>query len=294
MTNDGNETQHVVRNLIGRILHNHGQQKLKEIFPVYERFVKLLKPGERIMSFNYDTLLESLLEEFEIPYRLVPNRFEEIHEMGGTLSREVEREIILLKMHGSIDWFDDQEYQKHANHRRKSGLPPNKTSHVIFLNKEIYFPEKIVGEPYHLSSDLNRIYRAKNLETFFEKTPSPLISPLILTPSNFKILYSQPLRDFWYGLAKSGIFESLVIIGYSMPKHDEHIRQVLYKISDTYHRFIPSDWMTTKTDLRIVDFRKTWHSKRDLKRNYRFLHWEGVKTYLKGLDKQAVEFIFSP
>jgi hypothetical protein len=45
------------------------------------------------------------------PYRLFPQRFKSVGLMMNHVDSSKE-EVIILKMHGSIDWFDRSEYEK--------------------------------------------------------------------------------------------------------------------------------------------------------------------------------------
>ncbi len=68
----GNETQVVVKTLIGKIL---AERMPANIPDQYLAFARLLKPDDYVLTFNYDVLLERALESAGIPFRLYPNRY---------------------------------------------------------------------------------------------------------------------------------------------------------------------------------------------------------------------------
>ena len=105
----GNEAQVVVKTLIGEILIE--RMPLKDRIPeIYLQFAKILKPNDFILTFNYDVLLERALEAANVSYRLFPDRLKQ-HPGINRLAVETSRdEVIVLKMHGSIDWFDRSQY----------------------------------------------------------------------------------------------------------------------------------------------------------------------------------------
>lgn len=54
-----------------------------------------------MLTFNYDTLLEQALDDISKPYTLTPEWWSE------TGPGELEPTFVdLLKLHGSIDWYD--------------------------------------------------------------------------------------------------------------------------------------------------------------------------------------------
>ncbi len=54
---DGNETQVIVKTLIGQILTECTPAR-NDLPQVYLRFAELLKPDDLVLTFNYDTVLE--------------------------------------------------------------------------------------------------------------------------------------------------------------------------------------------------------------------------------------------
>jgi hypothetical protein len=72
---DGNESQVVVKTLIGEILTEltPASDKIPEL---YLKFAKLLQPTDYVLTFNYDVLLERALDVVGLSFRLYPWRFD--------------------------------------------------------------------------------------------------------------------------------------------------------------------------------------------------------------------------
>ena len=116
----GNETQVVVKTLIGEILTKRMPQR-DGIPDLYFRFAEILKPNDLVLTFNYDTLLERTLEAAGKPFRLFTQRLKEDTEFPGQLVGDGRDEIIVLKLHGSIDWFDRSLYAQREARRIADG-----------------------------------------------------------------------------------------------------------------------------------------------------------------------------
>ena len=78
-------------------------RKTPSVIPeLYRNFGKRLRPGDVVLTFNYDTLLEQALDDVDKPYSLTPEWWldEALKDSEGY------RYVDLLKLHGSIDWYD--------------------------------------------------------------------------------------------------------------------------------------------------------------------------------------------
>ena len=107
---EGNEAQVMIKTLIGQIL-TESTPASNAIPQLYIDFAKQLKPYDRILTFNYDILLERALEAADVPYRLYPDRYETVYRDGGGIIDLRREEVVVLKMHGSVDWFDKTGFQ---------------------------------------------------------------------------------------------------------------------------------------------------------------------------------------
>ena len=103
-SDDGNEGTIVIKTLIGQILAEITPSSAA-IPELYKEFAERLEPDDYLLTFNYDNLLESALDAIGKPYRLFSDRYTEVGEYGATVDGSFE-EVTILKLHGSIDWFD--------------------------------------------------------------------------------------------------------------------------------------------------------------------------------------------
>ena len=68
---------------------------------LYRDFAERLCPNDVVLTFNYDTLLEQTFDEIGKPYTLTPEWWLKTEPSGFDPMC-----VDLLKLHGSIDWYD--------------------------------------------------------------------------------------------------------------------------------------------------------------------------------------------
>ena len=142
-SDEGNEGTIVTKHLIAAIL-THCLTKLSEIPELYLEFARRLQPDDTIITFNYDTLLERALDAVGKPYRLFPTRFESVSEQSA-ISGDDRDEVVVLKVHGSIDWFDRKRFESREQlHLREKAPPP---SDVIFSHPDELGLQPVVDGP---------------------------------------------------------------------------------------------------------------------------------------------------
>lgn len=288
----GNRTQLIIRNLIGEILQERTRDLIQKDYDLYLEFANLLDVRDFVISFNYDTLLEKALEQVGTPYRLTPFRYRKVGPTGGTIDSDTE-ELRLIKVHGSIDWFDIQphreqvEYFQHFPHEVES-------NHVIFTQDSEFEPRQIVSQPHPKNSELRRVYRIVDVDTYYSVGAGVSYyhqSPLILPPSESKILYANPIREFWDGLGRAGGTNAGVgIIGYSLPKQDRYARQVVYSICTNFQKV---EWDFSEPEshaLTIVDQRSKRDDKNALRKRYQFIDWSSGIVDFDGFRPEALRY----
>jgi hypothetical protein len=89
--------------------------------PLYLKFVERLQPWDRVLTFNYDILLERACDVVGKPYRLAPMRYTEVKEYTAAVDDSCLDEISILKLHGSVDWFDRKHYRRRQEDAQKWG-----------------------------------------------------------------------------------------------------------------------------------------------------------------------------
>lgn len=290
-SSQGNGAQLLIKKFIGQIIHERtpdGQDLPSE----YIEFAQNLKSTDVVITLNYDVILERALESVGKSYRLFPHRFSSTSEYGGTIDNDND-EVIILKLHGSLDWFTNEDYLKTIASFKKQNfhqLPTN----PIFNSNNMYAPVPLVDGPRVGSDPLAFVHRVTNLNLFYSNSNPPGV-PMILSPSHMKIVYANPFISFWHGLGKSGGFNfGINIIGFSLPEHDDYLRVCLYKIIKNYQCF---QWDftldgVTKDNVKIVDFRATEESTSQLKQTYNFVDESKLSYYLDGFSSDAVRFLF--
>jgi hypothetical protein len=133
-SSEGNESQLMIRKAIGQVIHSLTPVG-SDIPDEYRRFVSQLTSTDYILTFNYDTLLENTLELEGIPYRLFPYPYSEVYSQSCIIDSKHDDEVVLLKLHGSIDWFSKSGFDEMEEIRRqKPQIYPkdHQTSHPIF------------------------------------------------------------------------------------------------------------------------------------------------------------------
>jgi hypothetical protein len=292
-SSDGNESQLMVRSAIGQILLERTPTG-NNIPSAYRRFARHLTTSDHVLTFNYDTLLEQALELEGIPYRLFPDRYSAVGILGHAIDMSHPDELVLLKLHGSIDWFERSSYDEHVA-ISEAMAEPYEVKHPIFGSDKIVESSSIVSGVRPANDPLVKIHRVKHssLSSVYAQ-PFWQCTPLILAPSSTKIFYAKPLLDFWWGIQRAGGLNlSLGIIGYSMPTYDSYARQALYNIINNFTGYEPnlSFGERSKSKLRILDYRPTQETVVDLHAHYRFVDWENTEVWLDGFSEDGADWI---
>jgi hypothetical protein len=287
-SDEGNESQLMVRQAIAKVLLG----KLpSEPPPLYRKFARCLTTSDTVFTFNYDTLLESALDAEGIPYRLFPERWSDVG-FSYNVPDDSKDEVVVLKMHGSIDWFDRAVYERSLAHAEACPTP-YKVKHPVFAEDRIVTPEPLTDGPRQDDDPLAKIHRVRDL--------APLLSrgfweccPLILAPSQTKLFYAQPLREFWWGLQRWGSLNlGLAVVGYSLPPYDMYARQALYRVFRNYTECEPDYEFDgrKKQTVRILDYRPEGDSGADIRASYRFADWSRTDLCLQGFSEESLEWL---
>lgn len=295
----GNEGTIVVKNLIAEILSELTPDPGK-IPEVYLDFTNKLNPGDYVLTFNYDVLLERALEANKKPFRLFPDRLQSVNKYWGELESgegdtSEDHDVIVLKMHGSIDWFDKLHYSNDINERKKQGLdtPPY---HPVFNNADLLQLVELTQGPRFSNDPLRNIYRAKNIKNLNYREGMFLSSPLLLMPSTYKHVYFNKIHNFWEGMnSEGGLISRLVIIGYSFPTYDPYAIQVLYQIvrnfqSEWYQKNYP--WVKKEKLVVITKCESELELNEYKQKKLRFVDWSKAILKSDGFDKNANDMIF--
>jgi hypothetical protein len=288
---EGNQAQIMIRRSIGKILLSRMPERLPD---AYKRFAEGLTAHDWVFTFNYDIILERAMEAVGLPFRRFPNRNLEI----GPLSEIPDNrdELVLLKLHGSLDWFDRSGFDEQvtvANAFPKPHVP----RHSIFGANKFIPCVPLVEGPRDVDDPLKNIYRITRPHLFYDEGVQDC-APFILSPSHSKLLYIRPLSRFFRSLGKFGVQElGLSIVGYSLPQHDDYARQILYRMATNYQHHLPdlvSGEGLGKTPVRILDFQSDESGTESLRGRYRFLDWTRTELWTSGFTEEAVDWVLAP
>ena len=84
----------------------------------------------------------------------------------------------------------------------------------------------------------------------------------------------------------------VVIIGFSLPEHDEYIKQPLFHIIDSFQNYDPNLPSLKKSNLKIIDYKKTEMEIDDFKDRYKFINWEKTDFSFDGFNLATLDIIF--
>jgi hypothetical protein len=259
---------------------------------LYLEFAQRLDLRDTVITFNYDTLLEQALDAVGKPYRLFSTRF----KSGGTeVDTSRDDEVVVLKVHGSIDWFDRTQFEHSIAWHEKRKIPP--PEHIIFSHERALGLERLVDGPRHDTDPLKNVYRAKNLKALYAKNLLFKATPRILAPSATKLLYATRMHDFWEGMKVAGHYNlGMAIIGFSLPPQDEYALQILYEWVTNYQYNLDKLGLDKlgleKKPLAIVDCFQNVAAKACFPERYRFVDWTRADLNGNGFDIASLDKIF--
>lgn len=287
----GNEGQMVIKTLIGQILTER-TPAAGSVPDLYVEFARKLRPDDYVLTFNYDILLERALEQAGVRYRLFPDRYKDVSDYGATID-DSRQEVVVLKVHGSVDWFDRRKYEHFRHTYAAQGLDPDRTPDRIFGPSQRWSLTPVVEGPRHDDDPLVSMYRLGKVEAYYRDPDWFLNTPSLISPSTQKLVYSSYVREFWNGLGRAGWGNfRLVVIGYSLPMHDDYARQVLYRVTRNYQADNSdlADYLKIDRDpLTLVDYRPNAAGLEELKKRYAFIDWSKALLHSTGFDLSVVE-----
>jgi len=177
----------------------------------YRAFVEKLRPGDTIVTFNYDFLLDRILEERggwgTNNDEALPVRF-----------RIGDGEGKYLKLHGSVLWYVRYE---------------GRDAHVRFLAKEGEGrpPGGVHFEPFTAWLDeVKHGWRGLRQERHpHDRSELGDVEPLIVAPTYRESWRPEvkKLWDMWEAELRSPDLDELYVIGYSFPPTDEHVEKAI-------------------------------------------------------------------
>ncbi len=295
LTEEGNGAQLLIKQFIGKVIHEKTPSG-DELPQQYYDFVNGLTVNDIVISLNYDLILESALEHVGLPYRLFSYRYSSIGSTSNTVDNS-KKELVVLKLHGSLDWFSNKSYLSGLKVFKAQGLEggPNDP---IFNNRngDLYQPYPLIDGPRSKDDPLLFIHRIKNVDEFYAQTMPPGLSvPMILSPSHMKIVYATPFMEFWNGLGQAGSYNlGVSIIGFSLPEHDDYIKISLYKMIGNYQRSWWDELLldTLKDNVKVIDYKESDTEIEEFKLRYSFIAEAKAEYYFDGFNSNSVTMLY--
>ena len=291
-SSEGNESQLMIRKAIGHVIHSHTPAPAATP-DIYLRFAEALSLRDIVLTLNYDLVLENALAAVGKPFRRYPYRFTSISEHGGTTDSDTE-EVVLLKLHGSVDWFDDRQFLELQASLGRQGIDRTPL-HSVFDDPSRYGAKPLVDGLLPPNDALRHLHAISSLDAYYYGDGG-FNAPFLLSPSHVKFVYAEPVLSFWHGIGRSGGYNlGVSVIGFSLPEHDEYIRIGLYQMLSNYASWWDSPMFdgVLKDYARFVDYRTTPDQQDDYKRRYSFAEAKRSRFHFAGFGLDAIDFLFN-
>ena len=281
----GSRSIAAARRAIQRILIEAIPRKIPSL---YRKFAKQLSPNDVVLTFNYDTLLEQALDEIGKPYTLTPEWW-----LSRDLPESGQEYVDLLKLHGSVDWYDRHYHDDAVRWLAKEG-------HDVPDRDPIFGPRPLVRtEP--LSRDeteafgrhiLSRVFRVPNHSRHFplDNEPFSYVVPYLLPLAYDKLLGYNAILDLWENLHRTGdAFSSIIVIGYSMPPYDSYAFEALGQLLLKYQqRDTQTSWGHRRVPIQLVTFAE---SKGCALKNLPFLESAKTRVWHQGFSDTSLNWL---
>ena len=171
-----------------------------------------------IITFNYDLAIDYALFRYEFPINYC---FTSSESQVGAIN--------LIKLHGSLNWFECKD--------KKSIIPYEiERKKIPISNFQIYHK----GEKYYFDI----FDKLKDNKIFYKGIDYNVkLDPFIIPPTWDKSIYHQELSTVWSQAALDlSIAENVYIIGYSLPVTDSFFRY-LYALGSEGIKIIERFWV---------------------------------------------------
>lgn len=285
---EGNETQVMIKRLIGQVLTER-TPPAHDLPQIYYDFAEQLGQGDYILTFNYDVLLERALDHVGKPYRLFPARHECIRPGYGVVdSSRDENEVVVLKLHGSVDWFDRSEYEELLEESTSPEHPvfgPDSSVEIVPLLEGPQFPDDPLRSVWRVISGLERLYSDPALWRAV---------PRLVNPSTAKAVYAKRSRYLWWDMGRAGEYNlGVAVIGYSLPRHDDYVRQALFRVTKNFQE----NWWDAdlagkkKSPMLLIDRQADEAGRSAYRARYGFVDERKARFYFGGFDAEALRLL---
>lgn len=268
----GNRDGLQLRWAIGKVLHDRTPTDIPEL---YLDFAQRLTTSDRVLTLNYDLILERALTAVGIPFRRFPSRYSEVHDSHAVIDPEQTEELLLIKLHGSLDWtYSERE-------------------DVLALT-----PAPLVDGPRPVDDALTEVavIAESALLTYYSNDHAWYRYPaLLMPPSTAKPLARSPLVPLWDG---AGLYAYMLggfsVIGCSLPAGDPYVLQLAHHIATDYAAGRSKGGMPwPQRRMKLVDFRRSRVGRHELLERYRFMDPAQTDVMTDGFAEPALDVIFA-
>lgn len=294
-SDQGNKGQLALRALIGKVIVDRQAAMSAAQWEPYLLFAQNLAPNDQVITFNYDTILETACERVGKAFRLCPHRFKLVHDGGGILDQH-RQEVIIRKVHGSVDWYDMTAHLQQSEHQESSptGRPTPWHNAIIARQCEELQVVPLVEQPYPDGESLTNMVRAKNIAQL-SSADGLWPVPMIIAPSSAKIVYLNQVRELWHGMGGVGRFNSqMMIIGFSFPSHDDYALVPLISAIDAFQSDNQTLDYFDASRLKVIDYQQGEVDQTTFKERLRWIDWSKVDAFWGGFNAEIIPRIFEP
>jgi len=267
-------------------------ERLPQRIPLlYREFANQLTPHDVVLTFNYDTLLEQSLEEISKPYSLTPEWWLDSNYRDSE-SQYVPQFVDVIKLHGSIDWYDRKDYDQKRKYFSGQNTEVPDRDPLFGPNKSVPTESLARGS---VSEDLGtelltRVFRVPNHNDHFPFAQSWEVVPFLLPPAYDKLLGSDPIRDLWQNMHQTqDSYSAIVVIGYSMPTYDGYAYEALGHLLNNYQAGgARTYWGQHRVPLQIITRSS---SVSQVFEDIPFLKPKETKIWTDGFNRECLKWI---
>ncbi len=268
----GNQAGLQLRWAIAKVLHDATPATTPQL---YTDFASQLTTSDRVLTLNYDRLLEQALEEVGLPYRRFPGRYSEVSEHSA-VGANGPPELILCKLHGSIDWVYAADLDHFDPGLRVSSLTEGPRMPGDGLTQ--------IG-----------VIDPRDLDAYFANGQTwSRLPPVLMPPSTAKPLASSPLVPLWDGAGLySYMLGGFTVIGCSLPHGDPYVLQLVHHVATDYVAGrVRGGRIWPQRRMKVVDYQTTPDGRDAFCARYRFMDGDHTNFDFDGLDASTLGRIF--
>ena len=247
-----------------------------------------MSSNDLVLTFNYDTLLEQSLDAIGKSYTLTPEWW-----LNRKSSESGYKYVDLLKLHGSIDWYDRKYHDDAVRWHLEEGHNVPDRDPIFGPNPSVQTEPLSRGETGELGQNiLSRVFRVHNHSRHFPLDGGrfPHVVPFVLPLAYDKLLGYDPVVDLWRSLHHTlGVFSSIVVIGYSMPPSDSYAYEALGKLYVDYQSGgEKTNWEQRRVPIQIITLAE---SKTCIFKDLHFLNSASTHVWCNGFSDDSLDWL---